>query len=283
MSTAPQVRIGIGGWNYAPWRGRFYPAGWVQREELAYASRHVTAIEINSTYYGTQKPATFARWRDEVPDDFVFTLKASRYATQRKQLAQAGDTVQRFLGSGIAELGPKLGPIVWQFPPTKAFDPEDFAAFLELLPPSLNGMALRHVLDVRHPSFMDPAYLALARAHRMATVFTDSDEHPSFADLTAPDLVYLRLMKAQPDLPAGYRPAALKRWAEAAQRWAQGGEPSHLPRVEPLDAKRSEGTAGPPRQVFVYFINGAKENAPAAAQALLATLDAASRKAASPR
>jgi uncharacterized protein YecE (DUF72 family) len=268
-STLPRaaVRVGIGGWTYDDWRnGNFYPAGWPHSRELEYASRRLTTIEINSTYHGTQKPASFAKWRDESPDGFVFSVKASRFATNRRVLADAGESIERFIGSGLAELGAKLGPIVWQFAPTKRFEAEDFEAFLNLLPMQLDGLALRHVLDVRHPSFMCAEYLALARRHRAATVFADTDDHPSFADLTG-GLVYARLMRCQADEPTGYAPEALTRWAERAAHWAAGGEPADLPRVdEPTPA------AGAPREVFMFFISGAKERAPHAAMGLIECL-----------
>ena len=178
-----RIRVGVGGWTYEPWRDNFYPAGWPKTRELEYASRRLSAIEINATYHGTQRRTSFAKWRDETPDDFVFSVKASRYATNRRVLAEAGDSIARFVDSGIAELGPKLGPIVWQFATTKHFEADDFEAFLALLPKEVEGVALRHVLDVRHASFMCPEYLALARRHGAATVFTDSDDYPSFADL----------------------------------------------------------------------------------------------------
>lgn len=261
MATTTSIRVGIGGWNYAPWEDTFYPADLPAARQLAWASRQVSAIEINSTFYGSQKPATFAKWRDTVPDDFVFSVKASRYATTRRVLAEAGDSVHRFLHSGIAELGPKLGPIVWQFADTKVFDPDDLATFLTMLPASVDGVPLRHVLDVRHPSFMTPAYLALARKHHVATVFADSDDYPEFADLTGP-FVYARLMRTQSRLKAGYAPQALDGWAQAARTWRGGGEPD-LPRVA------AASTAHAPRDVFMFFISGAKEKAPAAALALL--------------
>jgi uncharacterized protein YecE (DUF72 family) len=256
------VRVGIGGWNYAPWRNNFYPEGLAQSRELEYASRQVTAIEINSTYYGTQKPATFAKWRDQTPEHFIFSVKASRYATNRRQLADAGESIDKFIGSGLAELGDKLGPLVWQFAPTKTFEAEDFQAFLELLPPKLDGRALRHVLDVRHESFMTPDYLKLARKYRMATVFTDSDSFPSFADATG-DFIYARLMCSSPSIKTGYAPKDLDAWAARAVALAAGSQPQDLPHVE---AKRAQAKA---RDVFVFFINGAKEHAPAAAGALL--------------
>src|SRR5260221_1654958 len=192
--VTPAIRVGVGGWTYEPWRDNFYPKGWSQARELEYGSRKLTAIEINGTYYSSQKPATFAKWRDETPDDFMFSLKASRFATNRRVLAEAGESIERFVNQGIAELAHKLGPIVWQFAPTKRFEPVDFEAFLKLLPAKVGGLPLRHVLDVRHESFKTPDYLALARRYDAATVFTDSDDYPSFADLTAAS-VYARLMR----------------------------------------------------------------------------------------
>jgi len=221
-------------------------------------------IEVNSTFYGSQKPSTFAKRREDTPADFVFSVKASRYVTTRRVLAESGDSMNRFIHSGIAELGPKLGPILWQFAETKLFDPDDLAAFLDMLPDQVDGLPLRHVLDVRHPSFAVPEYLALARRHGVATVFADSDEYPMFADLTGP-FVYARLMRTQSTLKAGYAPKALDDWAAAARRWREGGEPAGLPRIEP-------GKAGSPREVFMLFIAGAKEKAPLAAQALLERL-----------
>lgn len=269
-SAAPRagaIRVGIGGWTYAPWRGPFYPEGLPHARELEYASRQLTAIEINGTYYSSQKPATFAKWRDETPDGFVFSLKASRYATNRRELAGAGESVHRFVHGGIAELGPKLGPIVWQFAPTKVFDADDFGAFLALLPDQVDGLPLRHVMDVRHASFACEAYLALARRHRMATVYTDSEDYPSLADRTA-DFVYARLMRASTAFKAGYAPKVLDAWAERLRTWAHGGDPADLPRVDP----RKPAGAAHARDVFAFFINGAKERAPAAARAMIERL-----------
>ncbi|MDI1271093.1 MAG: DUF72 domain-containing protein [Polaromonas sp.] len=265
VSPLPAIRVGIGGWTYAPWRNNFYPAKLPPSQELGYASRQLTAIEVNGTYYSSFKPPTFAKWRDETPDDFVLSLKASRFTTNRRVLAEAGGSIARFVDSGISELGSKLGPIVWQFMPTKVFDAEDFGAFLALLPKAVDGRQLRHVLDVRHPSFMSANYLTLARKYRCATVFTDSPDFPSFADLTS-DFVYARLMRSDARLKSGYAPRALDAWAAAAQTWAQGGEPSDLPRVEAAKHK------GAPKDVFVFFISGAKEKAPAAATGLLQRL-----------
>ena len=249
---APRIRVGIGGWTFEPWRSNFYPPGLPQHQELEFASRKLSSIEVNGTYYSTFKPATFAKWRDETPDDFVFSLKANRFATNRKLLATAGESIERFVDSGISELGAKLGPLVWQFMPTKQFDAEDFEAFLALLPRSVDGCPLRHVLDVRHASFTAPAFLSLAHRYHCVTVHTDSDKFPSIADADG-DFAYLRLMRSEADIPTGYAPAALAQWAAGARAWTRGTKP---------------------REVFVYFINGAKERAPAAAMALLARLAA---------
>ncbi len=259
-----KVRVGVGGWTYEPWRDNFYPAGWPAARELEYASQRLTAIEVNGTYYSSQKPATFAKWARETPEGFVFSLKASRFATNRRVLAEAGESIERFVGSGIAELGDKLGPIVWQFAPTKRFDPDDFGAFVAMLPSQVSGLPLRHVLDVRHESFRTPEYLALARRHGVATVFTDSDDYPSFADVTGP-FVYVREMRTESALPQGVPPEALDAMAACARRWADGGEPDGVPRIGPPQP------AGP-RDVFVFFISGAKERAPAAAMGLIERL-----------
>lgn len=264
-SASARIHVGIGGWTYAPWRNNFYPDTLVQRRELEYASRQLSAIEVNGTYYGAQKPATYAKWRAETPEGFVFSLKAPRYATDRKLLADAGKTIADFVDGGLAELGDRLGPINWQFPPYKAFDATDFEAFLALLPRELDGRALRHVAEVRHASFMCAEYVALARRYQVATVFTDSPKHPSFADATG-DFVYARLMCSDASIATGYAPAALDAWAARACTWADGGDPEDLPRVLPAAAQTA------PRDVFVYFINGAKERAPHAALALLQRL-----------
>ena len=260
------LRVGIGGWTYAPWRNNFYPGGLVQRRELEYASRHLNTIEVNGTYYGAQKPAVYAKWCAETPQGFVFSLKAPRYATDRKRLADAGRTINDFVNGGLAELGDRLGPINWQFPPQHAFEPDDFAAFLDLLPRELDGRALRHVLEVRHDSFMCEDYLHLARRHRVATVFTDSPKYPSFADITG-DFVYARLMRSEARVETGYPQTALDAWAGRAQAWAEGSEPADLPRVAPVGS-----AMGSAREVFIYFISAAKERNPAAAMALLERL-----------
>ena len=262
--AADGIRVGIGGWTFAPWRDNFYPKGLVQRRELEYASRHVSAIEVNGTYYGTQKAATYAKWRDETPDAFLFSAKAPKRIMQSRVLARTGAQVEDFIG-GIVELGPKLGPLVWQFDGQR-IEGDDFAAFLDLLPPQAGDRRLRHVLDVRDPGFVDADFITLARSRGMATVFTDSAEHPSFADLTS-DFVYARLMRSQAAITTGYDDAELDRWAARARLWASGGQPDDLPRIVPgFDAPAT------PRDVFIYFISSAKERNPAAAMALLRKL-----------
>lgn len=262
-----RIRVGIGGWTYEPWRETFYPAKLPATRELAHASRQVTAIEVNGTYYSTMTAKSFERWFDETPDDFMFSLKANRFATNRRVLAEAGESIGRFIGSGLARLEHKLGPVLWQFAPTKRFDPADFEAFLRLLPADVEGRPLRHVLDVRHDSFMVPEFLALAREYRAAVVFTDSPDYPSFANLTT-DFVYLRLMNARSEVPTGYAPQVLASLAECARAWAGGGEPSGLPLV----AGDAGATPRLARDVFMFMINGAKERAPAAAMGVLAEL-----------
>lgn len=263
--SEPRIRVGIGGWNFEPWRDNFYPKGWSQARELEYASRKLTVIEINSTYYSSQKPSTFSRWRAETPEGFMFSLKASRFATNRRVLAEAGESVQRFVQSGITELGDKLGPIVWQFAPTKKFDAVDFEAFLKLLPTAVGGMALRHAMDVRHESFKSPAYLALARRYGVATVFTESDDYPAIADATGP-FIYSRVMRTASELPEGCTPAVLDGLAASCRAWHEGCMPAGLPLVGPAS------TDGAARDVFLLFISGAKERAPAAAMALISRL-----------
>ena len=237
--------MGVGGWNFAPWRGSFYPKGLAQARELQHASRQLTSIEINSTFYGLQKPATFQKWHDETPDEFVFSIKAPRFVTHRKLLADV--SVQRFLESGIARLGDKLGPINWQLPPTMHFDAEDLAAFLARLPRQLEGRALRHALEARHASFDCKEFIALAREHQVAVVEAGDSEYPRIEARTA-FFSYLRLMGTKASSPKGYAPTALDRWRERAQTLSRDGD------------------------VFLYFISGAKERNPQAALALLAAI-----------
>ncbi|MGQ3357370.1 MAG: DUF72 domain-containing protein [Phreatobacter sp.] len=266
MAKSGAIRVGIGGWTFEPWRGSFYPEGLTQKFELAHASRHVTAIEINGTFYGTQKPESFAKWHDETPDDFVFAMKGPRFSTNRRVLAEAGPSIERFVGSGIARLKDKLGPINWQMAATKAFQPEDFEAFLALLPAEAEGIALRHVVEVRHQSFMTPEFPALLARYRVGAVFADEPDYPFFFDPTA-DFVYVRLQCAREEEPVGYPPAVLDHWAGRAAVWASGGLPEDLPLLDPK--RRVKKT---PREVFVFMINGFKPKAPFAAMSLIERL-----------
>ena len=263
--TAPGVHVGIGGWIYAPWRGgAFYPAGLVQRRELEYASRQLSAIEINSTYYGTQKPATYAGWRDATPDGFLFSAKAPQRITGARRLAGTGAQIEDFV-AGIAALGDRLGPLVWQFEAGRTLDRDDFTAFLDLLPATLDGRTQRHALEIRDPAFLDAALVALARQRGMALVFTDSADYPNAADLCA-DFVYARLMRSRDDCATGYPPQALAQWARRVGDWRHGRDHPDLPHASPVAA------AAAPREVFVYFIGAAKHRNPAAARELLRLL-----------
>jgi len=260
-AKATRIRVGIGGWTFEPWRGVFYPKGLAQKRELEYASRQLTAIEINGTFYGSQKPATFAKWHDETPDDFVFALKAPRFATHRRVLAEARDSVDRFVASGVLELKNKLGPINWQFPPTKQFDADDFGSFLELLPAKVDGRALRHAVEVRHESFCDEAFVALARKHGVAIVVAGDSKYPQIADPTAP-FVYARIMGTEEKNPHGYAKKTLDKWIERAQTWAAGGVPDDLDTYGRAAPKKE-------RDVYLFVISGHKAHNPAAAMALI--------------
>jgi uncharacterized protein YecE (DUF72 family) len=264
-TSAARIRIGIGGWTYAPWRGPFYPEDLTQSRELEYASRHLTSIEINGTFYGLQKPASYEKWYQETPDDFVFSLKAPRYATNRKVLADAGDTIERFFASGVLLLRQKLGPINWQFAPTKKFDADDFEAFLKLLPESIEGQKLRHAVEVRHDSFRTPEFIALARKYKVAVVLAADSEYPQIADITAP-FVYARIMGTSDKQAKGYSTKALDAWAERARQLAAGITPDDLETCAEPPAKAST------RDVYLYVISGFKERNPAAAMALIKKL-----------
>ncbi|WP_022688068.1 DUF72 domain-containing protein [Sphingomonas phyllosphaerae] len=262
--TSNAIRVGIGGWTYEPWRGTFYPEKWPQKRELEYASRHVTAIEVNGTFYSSFKPATFAGWRETASEGFVFALKASRYCVTRKVLAEAEESIARFVGQGIVELGDMLGPILWQMPATRKFDADDMGAFLKLLPASEAGVPLRHAIQVRHASFATPDFVALCRAAGVAIVHGDSADYPALADVSG-DFVYARLEDAREEEPAGYAPDALDRWREVARAWAAGEPPTGLPYV-------AEPASMEPRDTFIFMINGAKVRAPHAAMALIERL-----------
>jgi uncharacterized protein YecE (DUF72 family) len=257
------IRAGIGGWTFEPWRGVFYPDKLPHAKELHYASRQLPTIEVNGTFYRSQTPKTFAKWAADVPDGFVFALKGPRFAVNRRVLAEAGDSIERFLNSGPLELGDKLGPLLWQFAPTKKFDAADFGAFLDLLPAKRDGRTLRHTVEVRHPSFVTPDFIALVRRHGVATVFAEHATYPAIADVTA-DFVYARLQRGMDSVKTGYTPKALDSWATCARAWAKGETPPDLPLADPEHPAKAA-----PRDVFVFFIHEGKVRAPAAAQAFM--------------
>ena len=261
MPQTGQIRTGIGGWTFEPWRGVFYPQGLKQADELSYAAHRLTTIEINSTYYSSQKPESFAKWAGQTPEGFIFSVKASRFATNRKVLADGRESMEKFLGQGITELGDRLGPILWQFMPTKRFDREDFAGFLNLLPAKQDGLALRHVVEVRHETFADTRFVALCRDHGVAICCSQNPAYPLIADITA-DFVYARLLEGSDDIETGYAPADLDLWADRFGAYARGEVPADLPSLD------RTGPAAGPRDVFAYFINAGKVRAPAAAMAL---------------
>jgi uncharacterized protein YecE (DUF72 family) len=260
------IRVGIGGWNFAPWRGRFYPASLPQAEELRFASRRVTAIEVNGTFYRTQMPESFARWAADTPENFTFAIKAARAATYATDPQKAAAAVAHFLQSGLTQLGSKLGPVLWQFPATRKFDPGAMEYFLQLLPLELGGVRLRHVIEAAHASFDDPAWIELLRQYGVARALVERDEEPA-ADVTA-DFVYARLERNDAEAPAGYAEPALDAWAGRLQAWAAGRQVADLPHVAGAAATRK------PRDCFVFFIGGDKHRAPDAAQAMLARLAA---------
>lgn len=268
-----RIYIGVGGWIFEPWRGVFYPQGLAQSKELEYASRKLTSIEINSTYYGSQSPETFRKWRDSTPEGFVFSVKGSRFTTNRRVLAEAGESIDRFIHSGVLELEDRLGPLLWQFAPTKRFEPDDFAAFLDRLPGKAGGRALRHVVEVRHDSFRSTQFLRLLRDRNIGLVFAEHATRPEMADITA-DFVYARLQKGSDDIETAYPAAELDAWAQRFGAWASGGEPADLPKLDPAFAPAAE-----PRDVFAYVIHEGKVRAPAAAMALIDKIAPAPRDA----
>jgi uncharacterized protein YecE (DUF72 family) len=269
--SSPTVRVGVGGWTFAPWRGVFYPKGLPHAQELAYAATHLTAIEINGTFYRTQTPATFRKWASEVPDGFVFSVKGHQRVTHRRELKDAGESIEHFLNSGVIELGDRLGPLLWQFPPFKKFDEADFASFLELLPKEFGGRRLRHVVEIRHASFCVPEFVRLLGKFETAVVFSEHEKYPAIADAAA-DFLYLRLQKADDSLETGYPIEAIAQWATRIRKWARGGAPSDLPHVETAPSKVKL------RDIFVYFIHEGKVRAPAAAVALIDKLGACNRE-----
>ncbi len=243
-----QVRVGVGGWTFEPWRGVFYPDKLPQKRELAHMGERLTACEINGTFYSLQKPESYAKWRDETPPGFVFALKGSRYIVNRRELAGAGEALERFLGSGMTELGDKLGPFLWQFAHTKTFDADDVARFLDLLPAERDGVRLRHALEPRHDSWVDERFVELARERGVGIVYAEHDKYPKIDAATA-DFAYARVQQTREDVEAGYEAGELDRIAAVAKGWASGG-----------------------RDVFLFVISGAKVRNPAAAEALIARL-----------
>ncbi|NKL33924.1 DUF72 domain-containing protein [Rhizobium leguminosarum bv. viciae] len=266
------VRIGISGWTYPPWRGQFYPEDLPQKQELSYAARHFRSIEINGTFYSLQRPESFGRWRDETPDDFVFAVKGPRFITHMLRLRDIETALANFLASGLLRLGPKLGPILWQFPPNMAFDPDLFENFLALLPHNgetaadlarrhdghVKGRAwlesdghqpIRHALEIRHESFRSPAFIEMLRRHRVALVCADTVKWPLLMDITA-DFVYCRLHGSEKLYVSGYEDEALDIWAQRIRAWATGGEPENATRVLAPVAARNKG-----RDVYLYFDN----------------------------
>jgi uncharacterized protein YecE (DUF72 family) len=262
-----RIRVGIGGWTYAPWRGVFYPKGLKQAEELAYAASHLTSIEINATNYRLQSPKSFRNWAAAAPEGFIFSVKGPRLVTQQKVLAETGNFIKRFVDSGLAELGDKLGPVLWQFAPFKRFDAADFVRFLAHLPRELDGLKLNHVIEARHPSFRTPQFIKLLRDAGVAAAYTDAETWPSMADITG-DVVYARLQRGDDTLEAAYPPADLDAWTDRAKVWATGGVPPDLPLVDAVHEHEAK-----PREVFIYFIHEGKLRAPAAAMALIERLD----------
>ena len=252
----------MGGWTFEPWRGVFYPDGLKQAAELEYAAQQVTAIEINGTYYSTFKPDSWAKWRAATPDGFKFAVKASRFCTNRRELAGMGESMEKFLNQGMSELGDRLGPILWQFMGTKKFDPVDFEGFLKLLPDRLEGLPLVHVLEPRHDSFRAPEFVALARKYNAAIVLADHASYPMIADVTGP-VVYARLQTGSDDCPTAYPPKVLDLWTERFKAYAAGGRPADLPVVSPEEAPKV------PRDVYAFVIHEGKVRAPHAAMELI--------------
>jgi len=239
-----RIRVGIGGWTYAPWRGVFYPDKLPQAKELEYASQAMTAIEINATFYGRQKPTSWQNWEKVAPDGFQFAVKGSRYCVMKSKLAEAAEGLSGFFAQGFAALGPKLGPILWQFTHYRRFDRDDIAGFIDLLPEQLDGIRLRHAIEARHRSFGDEKFFELCRARNIAVVLDDSDDYPAI-DVDTADFSYARLQRMNEDVPTGYDHAALDAFAERARKARDGG-----------------------RDAYIFMINGAKVRAPAAALAL---------------
>jgi uncharacterized protein YecE (DUF72 family) len=239
-----KIHIGIGGWNYAPWRGTFYPDKLPQTKELEYASRELSAIEINATFYGRQKPKSWENWETIVPEGFQFAIKGSRFCVMRSKLSEGAEGIGNFFAQGFVCLGPKLGPILWQFAERRKFERDDIAGFIDLLPDQIDGVRLRHAIEPRHESFSNETFFDLCRARNIAVVYEDSDDYPLIEADTA-DFTYARLQRMSEEIDTGYDDAALDEFAERARKWQAAG-----------------------KDAFVFMINGAKVRAPAAALAL---------------
>lgn len=286
-----KIHIGISGWRYEPWRGVFYPEDLAQDRELEYASRALSSIELNGSFYALQKPASYAAWYEATPPGFVFSVKGNRFITHVKRLRDIDGPVANVLASGVFNLREKLGPFLWQFPPNFKFDPDSMAHFLSLLPhdtdeglerarqyePRMEGKValevdkkrkLRHAIEIRHDSFVDEAFIALLRKYKVALVVADAaGKWPYFEDVTA-DFMYLRLHGDKELYASGYSQEALERWADRIRAWSSGSQPN--------DARLMSAKAAPKRasrDVFCYFDNDIKVHAPFDAKRLIAMLD----------
>lgn len=268
-ADAAPIRVGIGGWTFDAWNETFYPPEVKKKDQLEYAASKLRTIEINGTYYRGQKPETFAKWAAATPDGFVFSVKGSRFVTNRRVLAEAGESMAKFFATGVTELGDRLGPILWQLAPTKKFDADDFAAFLDLLPKRHDGVHLRHAVEVRHESFNTPEAVGIARARGVAIVAALHETYPAIWDVTA-DLVYVRLQTGSDDIETCYGGNELAAWTERLRQWSGGGAPDDLPLVDPENPAENR-----PREVFCYLIGSGKSRAPAGAMALQARIDGA--------
>ena len=243
-----RIRIGIGGWTYPPWRGSFYPGKLPQAKELEYAASWLGAIEINATFYSRQSAKSWEKWGNSAPDGFQFAIKGSRYCVMRSKLAEGEEGITNFFAQGFAALGTKLGPIMWQFAPRRKFDRDDIAAFIDLLPENVDGIALRHAIEPRHESFEDEKFFELCRARNIAIVFEDSDDYP-LIDVETADFSYARLQRMTEDVPTGYDAKSLDKFAAKAREWKEHGD------------------------AYIFMINGAKIRAPASAMALQERLE----------
>jgi len=284
------IHVGISGWRYTPWRGDFYPKGLVQKNELHFASRAVSSIEINGSFYSLQKPELYANWYADTPQGFVFSVKAPRYVTHIRRLQDVEKPIANFFASGIFNLREKLGPILWQFPPSFKFNPEVFEAFLRLLPadteaaleaargcdPRMEGRScleidrkrrMRHAVEIRHESFVDPAFVALLRQYKVALVVADTaGKWPYREDLTS-DFVYIRLHGAEQLYTSGYTPEALDEWCRRISLWRDGSQPEDAHLISQVAPSRRKS-----RDVYCYFDNDVKVRAPYDARGLLQRL-----------